>query len=66
MKAGAAAALRGALQAVIDDERRALTEELGRPPRRRELARRVAQRAAEIGVNAFFPTNGSGNNMSRG
>ena len=32
----------------------------------RLIARAVAARLAEVGVNLFFPTNGSGNNMSRG
>lgn len=55
-----------AIQAVVEEERQAHMEAHGRPPKRRTLGRRVALRLAEIGVNTFFPTNGSGNNMSRG
>lgn len=54
------------LRRLTQEERQQLAEASPGRVSRRRLARAVASRLAELAVNALFPTNGSGNNMSRG
>lgn len=58
--------IRGVLN-VIRDEYREIQSSSNPPPRpRRTLIKNVGKRMAETVVNTYFPTNESGNNMSRG